>query len=644
MRKSQLIIILAVLVLTSVPAMAGGERKVSEPIANLNFTDKVVYFLDHTSDPAEGNWIVMGCPNEGTRIQLPEPIKFTYNGPKHKEYGRAAGTLNKDEEESYTITYPSTNSYTTHPIFLPTEKVEMSFYGEPNLENETVEIYLIKLTSDCTYELLDSFLAGDIGNLNILFEDSVGEEYEKFSVKLDECGDTSDYDLGSLNAGQYCIVMVQENQDRSLTVLSSTAFVVAEHKLCVSSPSCTVKGDDLDITMSLEGVSDSSCTYGAVLIKEQAYKANIEVNSNGTKAGTSVIVNEVDLIEEFDINSSNYRSKMSKNELQTEIQTLIGEGKGAIAIGETGQNKLSLTAFDLPVGCYYLLVGAYCPEKGLVGLNQTEVEIKSKGDQDNGENSNDGGSNSGGSSGGAGGSPEPAKNVKTKELCQQFVSNGNRIRFEFTKEATSIGYIEFNAKKTAGKITTIVEELKGKSSLTPVDPEGVVYKYVNIWVGNGGFANSKNIENAVVGFKISKEWIDKNHINMDTITLQHFNGSQWEDLETEKVDEDDEYFYFKAKTPGFSPFAITASKNIIEIGEKEEVIEGQPTSEAKPQDNSELVVESEMPSKEKGSSWARIASFFVGFLVIILVGTAILKKVDQNNEDEDMSSENDSEK
>ncbi|KKG24199.1 hypothetical protein EO98_06345, partial [Methanosarcina sp. 2.H.T.1A.6] len=291
---------------------------------------------------------------------------------------------------------------------------------------------------------------------------------------------------------------------------------------------------------------------------------------------------------------------------------------------------LSLTAFDLPVGCYYLLVGAYNPEKGLVGLSQLEVEIKSKGNSNG--NGNSGGK---GGSGGAGGSPEPAKNVKSKELCQQFVSNGHRIKFEFTKGATSVGYVEFNAKKTAGKITTIIEELKGKSPLTPTEPEGEVYKHLNIWVGNGGFANSNNIENAIVGFRVSKEWITENHINMDAITLQHFNGDQWDSLKTDKVDEDDEYLYFEAETPGFSPFAITASKNVLEIGEKTGDTEGQSTSDAGQQDNSGAVVGSESSSKENVESGLKIASFFIGFLVIILTGAIIKKEIDQNNEDED---------
>jgi len=633
LKKSLLILILTVLVLISAPAMAGGEKTDAEPIANLNFTDKVVYFLDHTSDPAEGNWITMGCPNEGRRIRLPEPIKLTYNGPKYQEYGGASGTLNKDQEESYTITYPSTNSYTTHPIYLTGESVDMSFHGDSCLGNEKVDIYLFRVNSTCVNELLDAFQAENIRNLNDLFKKSVGE-YKKYTDILDECGDLSEYNLGPLEAGQYCIVMVQQNNDGSMTVLSSTAFVVTEYELCVSADPSIVKGENMDITMSLKGASDeNTCTYGAVLIKKQAYKTNIEINSDGTKAGTSVIVNNLDIIDKFDINSSNYRSKLTKNELQTEIQTLIGEGNGAIAIGNAGEKGLSLTTFDLPVGCYYLLVGAYCPEKGLVGLSQMEVEIRSKGNSNNDDNSEDNKGGKGGNSGGAGGSPEPAKNVKTKELCQQFVSNGNKIKFEFTKNATCVGYIEFDAKKTAGKTTTIVEELKGKSSLTPAEPEGEIYKYLNIWVGNGGFANSNNIKDAVVGFKVSKEWIDENYININTITLQHFNGEQWNSLETQKVGENDKYIYFEAETPSFSPFAITASKNILEIGEKTEN-EDQSILGSGQQESSELVVKSDMLSKENGSSWSKVASFFVGFLGVILIGLAVLKKVDQKNEDE----------
>ncbi|WP_269848896.1 hypothetical protein [Methanosarcina horonobensis] len=64
----------------------------------------------------------------------------------------------------------------------------------------------------------------------------------------------------------------------------------------------------------------------------------------------------------------------------------------------------------------------------------------------------------------------------------------------------------------------------------------------------------------------------------------------------------------------------------------------QSISGGKQQDNSELVMGSDMSSKENRSVWSRVISFYTGFFVIMLIGIAILKKIDQNNKD--VNSEN----
>ncbi|WP_292380558.1 TIGR04279 domain-containing protein, partial [Methanosarcina sp. UBA289] len=379
MRNGLLIIVLTLFILASATTVAQGNEKSVSSIGNISFTDRVVYVLNHTSNPEEGNWIIMGNPHTGIRVQLPHPIKFTYNGPKHVEFEGVSGTLYKEENKSFTINYPSAYAYSTLPIYLRGEEVKMSFYGESGLKGK-VDIFLIKVTPETVFEVFDAFEAKDIANLNRLFNGSVGEDYKKYSAVLGKNGDLLDYNLGPLDAGQYNIVMVQENEDGSLTSLSTTAFMVAEDKLIASSPKVIVKKENLDIKVGLANTSnESKCTYGAVLISKQAYKAKIEVDTNGTRRGTSVIVNDMDVIDKFGINSSNYRSKLTKNELQKEIQTLIGEENGAIAIGEKGQKRLSLTTLDLSEGNYYLFVGAYCPGKGLVGLTQLKVIIVSKG-------------------------------------------------------------------------------------------------------------------------------------------------------------------------------------------------------------------------------------------------------------------------
>lgn len=163
----------------------------------------------------------------------------------------------------------------------------------------------------------------------------------------------------------------------------------------------------------------------------------------------------------------------------------------------------------------------------------------------------------GGGGGGAGSSPESQSNVEAKELSQAFISSGNRVEFDFPQKATPVVNVSFDSKKTAGKTTTIVEMLKEKSTLVSGLPSDNVYKFLNIWVGSSGYATSKNIENAVVCFKVGKAWIQDKRIDKSSITLNRYSDKTWSQLPTTLSNEDDRYVYFTAKTPGFSPFAIT---------------------------------------------------------------------------------------
>lgn len=167
-------------------------------------------------------------------------------------------------------------------------------------------------------------------------------------------------------------------------------------------------------------------------------------------------------------------------------------------------------------------------------------------------------SGSSGSSGGTGGSPEPQSNVATKELSQTSITYGNSVNFNFPQNATPVTNINFDSKKTVGKTTAIVEMLKNQSTLVSEPPSDEVYKFVNIWVGNSGFATSDNIENATVYFKIEKSWLQDKNIDKSSVTFKRYNDSKWNPLQTTLAGEDNEYLYFIAETPGLSsPFAIT---------------------------------------------------------------------------------------
>ena len=95
---------------------------------------------------------------------------------------------------------------------------------------------------------------------------------------------------------------------------------------------------------------------------------------------------------------------------------------------------------------------------------------------------------------------------------------------------------------------------------------------MNIWVGDHGGGLPTSLENGIVGFRVEKAWIKDNGVNKSLVILQWYNKS-WKPLYTENVGEDNNYEYFKSKTPGFSFFAITentgeVSKSGVQIGAK----------------------------------------------------------------------------
>jgi PGF-pre-PGF domain-containing protein len=239
------------------------------------------------------------------------------------------------------------------------------------------------------------------------------------------------------------------------------------------------------------------------------------------------------------------------------------------------------------------------------------------------------GGSSGGSSssGGGGGSPEPAKNVEVKELSQVFITHGNHVKFNFPKNVTAIVYLSFDPRKTAGKTTAIVEMLKSQSTLTPDAPQGEVYSYLNIWVGNGGYATEKNIENATVCFRVKKSWIEDKGINWASIFLNRYSDGKWNELSTTLLREDEKYLYFVSETPGFSPFAITAEKAVIETLPETESSEQNENIELDIEKNTEKAENTGVSQTENSStSGSGMIYFIIGMLGVLLLGGFLYRK------------------
>ncbi len=264
---------------------------------------------------------------------------------------------------------------------------------------------------------------------------------------------------------------------------------------------------------------------------------------------------------------------------------------------------------------------------GGTGYSQTE----DSGTEDDG--SSGGSSHSSGGGGGAGGSPEPAKNVEVKEISQTFISNDKNIKFDFAKNATCVVYVNFDAKKTVGKTTAIVEMLKRNPALVSELPSGEVYRSFNIWVGNGGYATSENIENSTIYFKVEKSWIQEKNINKSSITFNRYDDGKWEQLPVSLSEEDDRFLYFTAQTPGFSFFAITGKNEEEETAVTDSPPGPQPGSKANDLngENTDVINRSNVEQALEKRASARSPGFETVYGVISLLALFLYKKVKPGN-------------
>ncbi|HWR24769.1 MAG TPA: PGF-pre-PGF domain-containing protein, partial [Methanosarcina sp.] len=213
-----------------------------------------------------------------------------------------------------------------------------------------------------------------------------------------------------------------------------------------------------------------------------------------------------------------------------------------------------------------------------------------------------GGGGSSKSSGGGGGSPEPATNVQVKELSQTQVTNGNPVKFDFTRNVSCVVSVTFDAKKTVGKTTGTVEMLKEKSTLVSELSSGEVYKFFNLWIGNAGFASPSNIANPVINFKVEKAWIKDKNIDPSSISLNRYSDKKWEQIPVSRSGEDSKYLYFTAKTPGFSFFGITGKPIVKEPVE----IKPEPTNQ---QNNLASEVPQKTATEQKTETPGKISGF-----------------------------------
>ncbi|MFV9629797.1 MAG: PGF-pre-PGF domain-containing protein [Methanosarcinales archaeon] len=185
------------------------------------------------------------------------------------------------------------------------------------------------------------------------------------------------------------------------------------------------------------------------------------------------------------------------------------------------------------------------------------ITVTRKEESSNSGSSNSGSSSSGGSRSGGGSAGENYKNILITETVREYINAEQKTCYQFNMENNIVKYINVTGLTNSGKITTKIEILKNTSSLVDNALSDIVYMNLNIWMGNLGWATSKNIADATIEFKVEKSWVTQNNIDETSIQMNRYNNGSWDTLVTSLIDQDDNNLYFKSETPGFSSFAVT---------------------------------------------------------------------------------------
>ena len=206
---------------------------------------------------------------------------------------------------------------------------------------------------------------------------------------------------------------------------------------------------------------------------------------------------------------------------------------------------------------------------------------------------------------------ENLENIILSEVSRQYVYINQPAYFGFIKEGNAISYIQIMGMQNSGIIPARVEIINENCTLVSSPPPGRLYYYVGITMYNANWASNKTIKDPRIGFKVAKDWIVTENIDISTIAMYKYEGNAWAKLYTEQIDEDEDYLYFGSVTPGFSLFSISAQR----IEESVQTTETEILAEAEGSGIAESPL-STTESKSRRTEYFSIALVLFGLIIL----------------------------
>ena len=539
------VILFSMFIFFLIPAAAGSAMD-SPYLFNISINStEYVSFANHNESPTEGNWIKL---SGGTPVTLPT-LNLVFNGVNSSNFTRNGKTINitasVDNYSDYLIEYP----YSSHSIYTNvsgSKEVNLSFFGSSHFADQSIDVYLVSSTPDEVWDIINYAVDGNSSP----FRDLLNDSEKKLNCSLNSTGDNSSISFGSQQAGNYVIFVLLNSSHltnpNDLSILSTTTVQVLKYESVVTAPlkAKTNYIVPVQIELTVNAANHGNFTYGAILVHKDAYEATLRFEFNGTRDQTNLTIDGADLVEKGELSVINV-SSLNTTKLQEIMETVIGPKNGTVSfindINSTS-TSFSLTTNDLNTGDYYLLVGAYKSGQRLVAFNQRMVNIYTPHD--------DGPSDEGGASREAY-SREAYENIVCTETDRQHVCNDQSVKYNYIFDCNYVKHIEFTGLTSAGKVAAKVEILNHTSTTVDKDAPDIVFKNLNVWIGNMGYFSETNIKYPTITFMVDRSWVNDNDIILNTISLYSYNDNTktWEKLSTQKISEDSSSYQFKASLP-----------------------------------------------------------------------------------------------
>lgn len=341
---------------------------VTVTVTNSSAVDEV-YFADHTDSLMEGNWFKLGG---GKMVELP-PIFLSYSGVNYKSYTNDGRTVEINSTFSdKNVTYPLAE----HRVYVHGDDVVVNFYGDASFTGVTVEFRLINCSRSQLTDVYSGTLEGDLGPLKNLLSSHVWNT----SKQLDASGDAS-FNISAPDPGDYLLIGLGEesvSSNYTLRLYSFTLVEVLDYDIDVEAPSSVILNEFVDLDVNHSGPESSTgYRYGAFMVHEDSYRAEVLVRSDGSLDGTNATVNGCLLVNGSDLKLSN----LNTDYLQTKLAEAFGGDNISVAFSDpvnSTQASLSLaTDTSMPTGRYILFTAVFEQDTGrrIVAFRQSEVWV-----------------------------------------------------------------------------------------------------------------------------------------------------------------------------------------------------------------------------------------------------------------------------